>query len=115
MSDGHPRHISVPSACERIGGDKPINRSTFYRGVKAGIYPAPFHISPKSCGLMWKNSTKRLRLARAASRSDLCQMVPVGSPPQANTRVRLKPGLSPSIVIIDRGAKRGGLQIPCKN
>jgi hypothetical protein len=48
MSDERPRHISVPSACQRIGGDKPIHRSTYYRGVKAGIYPAPFYISPNS-------------------------------------------------------------------
>jgi hypothetical protein len=46
MSDERPRYISVPSACQRIGGDKPIHRSTYYRGVKAGIFPGPFHISP---------------------------------------------------------------------
>jgi hypothetical protein len=30
-----------------IGGDEsPIHPSTFYRGVKAGIFPAPEHPSP---------------------------------------------------------------------
>lgn len=45
MSD-LPSHVSIKAACEIIGGDKPIDRSTYYRGVKRGIYPAPFHPSP---------------------------------------------------------------------
>jgi predicted DNA-binding transcriptional regulator AlpA len=39
--------ITVDEACSLIGGkSKPIDRSTFYRGVKAGRYTAPIHVSP---------------------------------------------------------------------
>ena len=37
---------TVEAACAEIGGDKPIHRTTYYRGVKAGIFPAPEHPSP---------------------------------------------------------------------
>jgi hypothetical protein len=37
---------SIDAACKVIGGDKPISKATFYRGVARGIYPAPFHPSP---------------------------------------------------------------------
>lgn len=37
---------TVDDACEIIGGTKPISKPTFYRGVKAGRFPPPFHPSP---------------------------------------------------------------------
>jgi hypothetical protein len=43
---GPPRLGSIEAACKLIGGDKPIHPGTFYRGVKRGIYPAPFRASP---------------------------------------------------------------------
>ncbi len=46
MSD-NPDYITVHHACRIVGGDeKPISAATYYRGVKAGIYPAPERISP---------------------------------------------------------------------
>ena len=30
--------LDIPAVCEFIGGRRPINPSTFYRGVKAGRY-----------------------------------------------------------------------------
>jgi hypothetical protein len=33
--------LDISAACAFIGGTRPINPSTFYRGVKAGRYPAP--------------------------------------------------------------------------
>jgi hypothetical protein len=33
--------LDIASACQFIGGTRPINAATFYRGVKAGHYPAP--------------------------------------------------------------------------
>jgi hypothetical protein len=33
--------LDVFATCAVIGGTKPVHPSTFYRGVKAGIYPAP--------------------------------------------------------------------------
>ena len=42
-----PRFGTVDAACRMIGGDDaPIHRSTYYRGVRAGFYPAPEHPSP---------------------------------------------------------------------
>lgn len=39
--------ITVEAACAVIGGtEKPVSRPTYYRGVKAGLYPAPVHPSP---------------------------------------------------------------------
>jgi hypothetical protein len=43
---GFPTYITVKKACEMIGGDKPIAPSTYYRGVQAGIYPAPVRVGP---------------------------------------------------------------------
>jgi hypothetical protein len=43
---GPPRLGSIEAACKLIGGDKPIHRGTYYRGVRRGIYPAPFRPSP---------------------------------------------------------------------
>jgi len=43
-----PRLGSIEAACKLIGGDKPIHPVTYYRGVKRGIYPAPFRASPNS-------------------------------------------------------------------
>lgn len=36
-----PARITIKKACEIVGGDKPIDPSTYYRGVKRGIFPAP--------------------------------------------------------------------------
>ena len=41
-----PDFITVKTACAIIGGDKPINVATYYRGVKAGRLPAPEHPTP---------------------------------------------------------------------
>jgi hypothetical protein len=41
-----PELITVEEKCREIGGSKPISKATYYRGVKAGIYPAPERISP---------------------------------------------------------------------
>lgn len=33
--------LDISAACAFIGGTRPINPATFYRGVKAGRYSAP--------------------------------------------------------------------------
>lgn len=39
--------ITIGEACRIIGGDeKPIHPATYYRGIAAGRYPAPVHVSP---------------------------------------------------------------------
>jgi predicted DNA-binding transcriptional regulator AlpA len=42
----NPDYITVKEACALIGGTKPISHATFYRGVKAGRFPKPEHVSP---------------------------------------------------------------------
>src|SRR6267142_6207493 len=38
---------TIDQACRMIGGEgSPIDPATYYRGVKAGRYPAPVKVSP---------------------------------------------------------------------
>ena len=38
--------ITIGEACRIVGGDeRPIHPATYYRGVAAGRYPAPVHVS----------------------------------------------------------------------
>ena len=48
MTDNIPRLGTVKRACEIIGGDKPVAPSTFYRGVKSGIYRPPIKVGPNT-------------------------------------------------------------------
>jgi hypothetical protein len=41
-----PNFGSIAAACRMIGGDRPISAATFYRGVRAGIYPPPHRPAP---------------------------------------------------------------------
>lgn len=43
-----PERVTVKGACQIVGGDRPIHPATYYRGVKAGIYPAPDHVGPNT-------------------------------------------------------------------
>jgi hypothetical protein len=43
-----PRLGTVKRACEIIGGDRPVAASTFYRGVKLGIYRPPIKVGPNT-------------------------------------------------------------------
>jgi hypothetical protein len=36
--------ITIARACEIIGGDKPINKATYWRGSKKGLWPKPDHL-----------------------------------------------------------------------
>ena len=41
--------MNCSDTCRYFGGDdSPIDPSTLYRGIKAGIYPRPIKIGPKS-------------------------------------------------------------------
>jgi predicted DNA-binding transcriptional regulator AlpA len=41
MSDNNLELLTADGSCAFLGGDKPINKSTLYRGVKAGKFPPP--------------------------------------------------------------------------
>ena len=38
--------LDLDAACLFIGGSRPINPATMYRGIKSGIYPPPVKIGP---------------------------------------------------------------------
>ena len=44
---GASEMMTLGATCAFFGGDKPLNPSTLYRGVKAGRYPAPVHIGTR--------------------------------------------------------------------
>lgn len=64
-----PRFGTVEEACRMVGGDKPIDPSTYYRGVKLGIYPPTFRASPNSARVDLDRLAAVLR-ARAAAAAD---------------------------------------------
>ena len=43
-----PEFLTIAAACRLVGGTKPISYATFYRGVKAGLYPKPERVSAQS-------------------------------------------------------------------
>ena len=44
--DGADELMDADAVCAVFGGNKPIDPSTLYRGIKAGRYPAPVKIGP---------------------------------------------------------------------
>jgi hypothetical protein len=40
-ADRDDEWLDILAACALIGGNKPVHPSTYYRGVKAGVYPPP--------------------------------------------------------------------------
>lgn len=48
MTDHYPELLDADEACRLLGGTRPINRATLYRGVAAGRYPRPIKIGAAS-------------------------------------------------------------------
>lgn len=46
--------LDAKAVCQLIGGSRPINPATLWRGVRAGIYPKPIKVSPNAN--RWKRS-----------------------------------------------------------
>jgi hypothetical protein len=65
MSEKLPDRVSIEKACEIIGGDKPIDESTYYRGVRKKIFPAPDKVAPN----ISRVNTAKLLTAIAARES----------------------------------------------
>jgi predicted DNA-binding transcriptional regulator AlpA len=40
--------MTLAAACAFFGGDRPLNPSTLYRGIKAQRYPPPVRVGPNS-------------------------------------------------------------------
>ena len=58
-------YLDVKAACRFIGGTKPINPSTLYRGVKERRYSPPDHIGPNM--VRWRRSQLARDLERIAA------------------------------------------------
>ena len=44
----NPDLVDEKTACELLGGNRPISKTTLWRGTKSAKYPAPIKIGPKS-------------------------------------------------------------------
>jgi hypothetical protein len=52
---------TVDAACKMVGGDKPIDRSSYYRGAKAGYYEPPQKVGPNISRVNLDNLAIRLQ------------------------------------------------------
>ncbi len=60
--------LDSKAACAFIGGTRPINAATLYRGVKQGIYPRPIHVAPNVS--RWRKSELAEALQRRIAMRD---------------------------------------------
>jgi Prophage CP4-57 regulatory protein (AlpA) len=51
---GDAEMMTLLATCAFFGGDKPINPSTLYRGIKKGFYPPPVHLGTRAS--RWRRS-----------------------------------------------------------
>ncbi len=61
-------HLDQYEACRFIGGSKPINPATLWRGVKAGRFPKPIKIGPQS--VRWRRSELKAAIDRMIAERD---------------------------------------------
>ena len=60
--------LDADAACRFIGGSRPINPATLYRGIKAGIYPRPVKIAPNIS--RWRRSELNLAMEKRIAERD---------------------------------------------
>jgi predicted DNA-binding transcriptional regulator AlpA len=60
--------LDAKAACQLIGGSRPINPATLWRGVKSGIFPKPIKITPNAN--RWKRSELLDAIERRAAERD---------------------------------------------
>ena len=61
--------VDVPEACKLLGGSRPINPATYYRGVAAGLYPRPIKIG--NSARLLKREVLAVIKARIAARDQV--------------------------------------------
>ncbi len=44
----NPDLVDEKTACAILGGNRPISKTTLWRGTKSGKYPAPVKVGPKT-------------------------------------------------------------------
>ena len=60
--------LDVYEACRFLGGNRPINPATLWRGVKAGRYARPIKIGPQS--VRWRRSELQADIDRMIAERD---------------------------------------------
>ena len=61
-------HLDEEAACKFIGGTRPINPATLWRGVKAGRYSKPIKISAQA--VRWRRRELAADIERMAAERD---------------------------------------------
>ena len=56
-----PNLGTIKAACKMVGGDKPIDSSSYYRGVKRGYYEPPVGVGPNVSRVDLDKLSARLR------------------------------------------------------
>ena len=60
--------LDVYEACRVIGGSRPINPATLWRGIKAGRYARPINIGVQS--VRWRRSELQADIDRMVAERD---------------------------------------------
>jgi predicted DNA-binding transcriptional regulator AlpA len=64
----HEDLLDVYAACQFLGGSRPINPATLWRGVKAGRYSRPIKISAQA--VRWRRSELTADVERMIAERD---------------------------------------------
>ena len=59
--------LDCDAACRFLGGSRPINHATLYRGIKKSIYPRPIKVGSSS---RWLRSELQATLAAMIAKRD---------------------------------------------
>ena len=62
-------YVDIAELCKRLGGSKPLSRSTIYRGVAAGTIPPPIRITVGVLRWDW-NVIRKMIAEKAANQSE---------------------------------------------
>lgn len=60
--------LDAEAACRFIGGSRPINPATLYRGIRSGIYPKPIKITGTAS--RWRKSELAAAIERRIGARD---------------------------------------------
>jgi predicted DNA-binding transcriptional regulator AlpA len=87
--------MTLGAACAFFGGNRPLNPSTLYRGIKAKRYPPPVHVGP--------NSSRWLRSECHAARQKLIEARNADTPTDAAAAA---PARAPAMPAVPPRAQR---------
>lgn len=73
--------LDADETCRLLGGSRPLNKSTLYRGIKEGKYPQPIHLGPQTARWLKREivaSIEHLAAARGAAQTNPLCAKPAG-------------------------------------